>query len=58
MNAKIAKASVDTIAKCTGLKVSTVRRHRREGKLNMDNFTMVAEYVVGWRMVNKIEEQE
>ena len=58
MKAKQAKATVAEIARVTGLKESTVRRHRREGKLDMDNFYRVAEYVVGYRMVNRIEEQE
>jgi DNA-binding NarL/FixJ family response regulator len=51
-NSKRSKGmDMEEIAKATGLRISTVRRHKRLGKLDMEDGVSVAKYVVGWRLV-------
>ena len=54
MNSKKSKGlTMEEIAEATGLSVHVVRRHRREGKLDMDDGLSVARYVVGYGLVKE-----
>ena len=55
MKAKQAKATMAQIAELTGLPESSVRRHGREGRFDMDDFWTVVEYVYVYVKVNEFE---
>jgi len=48
MRHKQTKITVVEIAGITGLPESTVRQHRRDGKLDMDDVLGVVRYVMGY----------
>jgi len=47
MNAQVWKYKLQTIADATGQPVSTVRRHRREGRFEPGDLRSVALYICG-----------
>ena len=52
MHSKQYKITIADIAKESGLPESTVRRHRKEGRLVMDA-RGISEYIVGWSLAKK-----
>ena len=56
MKAKYEKATMAQMAKIVGMPESSVRRHRREGRFDMDDFLSVAKYVVAYNAVKEFEE--
>jgi len=57
MNARQVKADMKEIARITGQELSTVRNHARTGRLSLDSFELVCDYVVGHKLLRRIEAQ-
>ena len=46
---------MEKIATATDLPLSTVRRHKAEGRLDMEKLVSVVEYVVGNRLLRRVK---
>jgi len=53
MHAKALKVTMEKIADATDLPLSTVRRHKAEGRLDLESLVSVMNYVIGNRLLRR-----